>query len=77
MTLHPIHYCLILNVLTLVGAGALAWAFAAPWVFIVAILLSNHAMQRFEEDREEDEIEAVAREYEGGRAGFVPDISNR
>ncbi|QFZ84601.1 hypothetical protein GFK26_18405 [Variovorax paradoxus] len=77
MRLHPIHYCLILNILTLAGAVGLAFAFSQPLVFIVAILLSNHAMQRFEQDREEGEIDEVVREYEGGGAGFSADLSKR
>ena len=67
--LQPITYSLIINFTTLVGAGVLAYLFAQPWLFMIAILLSTHALERF---REEPPNEEPHSEYDGsGEMGFT------
>lgn len=78
MQLHPITYSLVMNVIVLAVAGGLAFAFAQPLVFILAILVSNHALERFRNDRDDDDDDlpgppgAPSGEYDGGSFGFVP-----
>lgn len=78
MRLHPIHYSLIINLVVMAIAGGLAWAFSQPLVFILAVILSNHALERFRNDppgagRDSDDDEDP--EYSESRAGFTADIS--
>lgn len=55
--MHPIHYSLILNLITLAIMGFLAHEFKEPLLVIVALLLANHSMARFQEDDDDDEDE--------------------
>lgn len=59
--MHPITYSLIINLVALLGAVALAFHFAAPWLILVVIVLQTHAIQRFDESSQrgyEDEDES-------------------
>jgi len=66
---HPIEYSLILNIVTLVVCGILAWTFAQPWLIIVAVVLQTHAIQRF--GRESDENDE---DDESQPMGFTADV---
>jgi len=68
--MQPIHYSLIINVLVLAICGALAWAFTAPWLIIIAILTQTHALERFQEAQQAHEDE----EYAEQPMGFNADI---
>jgi hypothetical protein len=48
---HPIHYSLAINAMILVGAGVLAWVFTQPLLFVIALMVLQHAIGRFEPDR--------------------------
>lgn len=69
--MQPITYSLIINVLALLIAGGLAWAFSQPWIFVIALLLQTHVLQRFEEKIFGDDEDNDA---EGGGIGFTADI---
>lgn len=80
MSIQPITYSLILNLATLGAAAVLSWVLASPLLFVIAIILATHALSRFQDDEDDDEIPRDARpepEYEGGGAGFTADISKR
>lgn len=78
MRLHPIHYSLTINLVVMAIAGGLAYAFAQPLVFVLAVLLSNHALERFRNDQpgpgpgDEDDEDP---DYSDSRAGFTAQIS--
>jgi hypothetical protein len=80
MCLQPITYSLAINIIVMLISGGLAFAFAAPWVFIVAILVSNHALSRFsledtdEDEAEIDEDESEPDDYNDSRAGFTAKV---
>lgn len=50
--MHPIHYSLLLNTFILAIAAALSWELREPLCLIVAMLLMNHTMGRFTNERE-------------------------
>lgn len=57
--LHPIHYSLIFNVLVLGTMGFLSYHFAQPLLIVIALLVAQHEMARFQDQkRDEDEEEA-------------------
>lgn len=53
--MHPIHYSLILNLVTLAITGFLAYSFNQPLLVVAAMLLANHSMARFESDSQDDD----------------------
>ena len=60
--MHPIHYSLILNIIILAVTGFIAYSFKEPLLVVVALLLANHSMAKFQnndddldEDDEDDE----------------------
>lgn len=58
--MHPIHYSLILNVIILALTGFLAYAFKEPLLVVVALLLANHSMAKFQDDDEGKEMGFLA-----------------
>ena len=61
MRMHPIHYSLILNIIILAVTGFIAYSFKEPLLVVVALLLANHSMTKFQngdsydDDDEDDE----------------------
>lgn len=53
--MHPIHYSLILNLAVLLITGFLSYVFEEPLLVVVALLLANHSMARFQNDDPDDE----------------------
>ncbi len=59
--MHPIHYSLILNIIILAVTGFIAYSFKEPLLVVVALLLANHSMTKFQngdssdDDDEDDE----------------------
>jgi hypothetical protein len=68
MNLHPIHYSLILNLVAMVATGLLAYHFSQPLLIVVALLLANHSLARFQTDDDDED------EDEGGEIGFLANI---
>jgi hypothetical protein len=67
----PIHYSLIYNFAVLMVMGALAWKLDQPLLLVVALLISQHALERFRseaQDKEEDEAQPM---------GFLQDVDGR
>ncbi len=52
--MHPIHYSLILNIIILAVTGFIAYSFREPLV-VVALLLANHSMEKFQDGDDPDE----------------------
>lgn len=80
MSIQPITYSLILNLATIGAAAALSWVLSSPLLFVIAIILATHALTRFQDDDEDDEMRTESRpdpEYDESRAGFTADISKR
>lgn len=48
--MHPIHYSLILNIIILAVTGFIAYSFKEPLLVVVALLLANHSMAKFQDD---------------------------
>ena len=59
--MHPIHYSLILNIIILAVTGFIAYSFKEPLLVVVALLLADHSMTKFQggdspdDDDEDDE----------------------
>ena len=56
--MHPIHYSLILNIIILAVTGFIAYSFKEPLLVVVALLLANHSMAKFQDnddDLDDDE----------------------
>ena len=59
--MHPIHYSLVLNIIILAVTGFIAYSFKEPLLVVVALLLANHSMAKFQdgdgldEDNDDDE----------------------
>lgn len=56
--MHPIHYSLILNIIILALTGFIAYSFKEPLLVVVALLLANHSMAKFQDnddDLDDDE----------------------
>lgn len=66
--MHPIHYSLILNVIILAVTGFLAYEFKEPLLVVVALLLANHSMAKFQDQDDEDFDD------EGKPMGFLADV---
>ena len=47
--MHPIHYSLILNIIILAVTGFIAYSFKEPLLVVVALLLANHSMAKFQD----------------------------
>lgn len=48
--MHPIHYSLILNIIILALTGFIAYSFKEPLLVVVALLLANHSMAKFQDN---------------------------
>jgi hypothetical protein len=70
--MHPIHYSLILNVVTLIAAGALSWQQHEPVWLIIAIMLLNHTIGRFASD--ETQPSRLDDDDDDPKIGFGADI---
>lgn len=66
--MQPIHYSLIFNVIALVVCTALAWRFEEPWLVIVALVLAQHTMARFQDDDDDEDDEKAQ------PMGFLQDV---
>lgn len=59
--MHPIHYSLILNIIILAVTGFIAYSFKEPLLVVVALLLANHPMAKFQDgdglDEDDDDDE--------------------
>lgn len=56
--MHPIHYSLVLNIIILAVTGFIAYSFKEPLLVVVALLLANHSMAKFQDsddDLDDDE----------------------
>ena len=53
--MHPIHYSLILNIIILAVTGFIAYSFGEPLLVVVALLLANHSMAKFQDGDGPDE----------------------
>ena len=53
--MHPIHYSLILNIIILAVTGFIAYSFKEPLLVVVALLLANHSMTKFQNGGDLDE----------------------
>lgn len=53
--MHPIHYSLILNIIILAVTGFIAYSFKEPLLVVVALLLANHSMAKFQDGDSDDE----------------------
>ena len=53
--MHPIHYSLILNIIILAVTGFIAYSFKEPLLVVVALLLVNHSMAKFQDSDDLDE----------------------
>lgn len=53
--MHPIHYSLILNIIILAVTGFIAYSFKEPMLVVVALLLANHSMAKFQDGDSDDE----------------------
>lgn len=56
--MHPIHYSLVLNVIILAITGFLAYSFKEPLLVVVALLLANHSMSKFQEGDDDNDDES-------------------
>lgn len=65
--LHPIHYSLIFNVLVLALMGFLSYHFGQPLLIVIALLVAQHEMARFQDQKREEE------EEEARGMGFLAD----
>lgn len=54
--MQPITYSLIFNLICAVMAAGLAYKFENAWLFMVVLMIQNHALERFI-DRKEPEQE--------------------
>lgn len=66
--MHPIHYSLILNLVTLAITGFLAYSFNQPLLVVAAMLLANHSMARFESDGQDNDDD------DSRSIGFMADV---
>lgn len=53
--MHPIHYSLILNIIILAITGFIAYSFKEPPLVVVALLLANHSMAKFQDGDDLDD----------------------
>ena len=53
--MHPIHYSLILNIVILAITGFIAYSFKEPLLVVVALLLANHSMAKFQDGDDDDD----------------------
>lgn len=53
--MHPIHYSLILNIIILAITGFIAYSFKEPLLVVVALLLANHSMAKFQDGDDNDD----------------------
>lgn len=67
--MQPITYSLIFNTVGVLLAAALSYQFSVPWLFLVVLMIQNHALERFTEytrqDKEDDDAQPM---------GFTADI---
>lgn len=67
--MHPIHYSLVLNLIILAVTGFLAYEFKEPLLVVVALLLANHSMAKFQDHDDGDDDDDDSRPI-----GFLADI---
>jgi hypothetical protein len=67
-TVHPIHYSLIFNIIALAVCGVLAWEFSQPWLVVIALMLAQHSMARFQDEGDDDDDD------DSQPMGFTADI---
>ena len=67
--MQPITYSLIFNVIGVLLAAALSYQFNVVWLFLVVLMIQNHALERFTErtTRQEEDDDAQP-------MGFTADI---
>lgn len=65
--MQPITYSLIFNVIGVLLAAALSYQFNVVWLFLVVLMIQNHALERFTERVRQDEDDAQP-------MGFTADI---
>lgn len=53
--MQPITYSLIFNVIGVLLAAALSYQFNVVWLFLVVLMIQNHALERFTERVRQDE----------------------
>lgn len=66
--MQPITYSLIFNVIGVLLAAALSYQFNVVWLFLVVLMIQNHALERFTERVRQDE------EDDAQPMGFTADI---
>lgn len=66
--MQPITYSLIFNVICVLLAAALSYQFNVVWLFLVVLMIQNHALERFTERVRQDE------EDDAQPMGFTADI---
>ena len=68
--MQPITYSLIFNVIGVLLAAALSYQFNVVWLFLVVLMIQNHALERFTERVRQDEEE----DDDAQPMGFTADI---
>lgn len=58
--MQPITYSMILNVLLLAVSSFLSIVFAQPLIFVLAVIMMSHALERFQEKADEDDEQEPA-----------------
>lgn len=66
--MQPITYSLIFNVIGVLLAAALSYQFNVVWLFLVVLMIQNHALERFTERVRQDEDD------DAQPMGFTADI---
>lgn len=51
--MQPITYSMILNILLLAVSGFLSIVFNQPLVFVIAVIMMSHALERFRDDADD------------------------
>lgn len=68
--MQPITYSIIFNVLGAILAAGLAYVFQQPWLFVVVLMIQNHALERFRAEQHDAEPDFD----DGQPMGFTADV---
>lgn len=72
--MQPITYSFAINLSALLAAVFLSWQFTAPYIFVIALLVQTHALERFRDEEREDDRDTPDDEP---AIGFTADIKGK